>query len=558
MIEKFLPRTQFDSYEDFKANYRLNIPENFNFSYDVIDEWARQDAKKPALVWVDGGAGERLLTFAELSALSMQAANFFTAHGVQKGDFVLLVLKQRVEAWVCMLALHRIGAIVIPATFQLMPHDIEYRCNKAGIKMICCVDDGELLGNIRQVRAACTTLRHVAVVGETIPADCIDFRRAVADYPTDFARPAGEAATDVHDLMLGYFTSGTTGMPKLIVHDYAYPLGHITTANYWHEVRDGGLHFVSADSGWAKFGWGKIYGQWICGAVIVAYDTEGKFDPVHMLQTIERLRPATFCAPPTVYRFLIKEDLSKYDLSSLKKCTIAGEPLNPEVFNRFKEATGLELTEGFGQSETTVIIANVPWFPIKPGSTGKFSPLYDLDIVDEDGNSCEDGIVGTIVVKNLDKGRPAGLLIEYRDDPEANAAAFYDNMYSTGDTAWRDGDGYIWFVGRNDDVIKCSGYRIGPFEVESALMTHPAVLECAVTAAPDPVRGQVVKATVVLARGVTPSDALKKELQNHVKKETAPYKYPRIVEFVDELPKTMSGKIKRKQIRMEDHEKAAR
>ena len=400
MIEKFLPRTQFDSYEDFKANYRLNIPENFNFSYDVIDEWARQDAKKPALVWVDGGAGERRLTFAELSALSMQAANFFTAHGVQKGDFVLLVLKQRVEAWVCMLALHRIGAIVIPATFQLMPHDIEYRCNKAGIKMICCVDDGELLGNIRQVRAACTTLRHVAVVGETIPADCIDFRRAVADYPTDFARPAGEAATDVHDLMLGYFTSGTTGMPKLIVHDYAYPLGHITTANYWHEVRDGGLHFVSADSGWAKFGWGKIYGQWICGAVIVAYDTEGKFDPVHMLQTIERLRPATFCAPPTVYRFLIKEDLSKYDLSSLKKCTIAGEPLNPEVFNRFKEATGLELTEGFGQSETTVIIANFPWFPIKPGSTGKFSPLYDLDIVDEDGNSCEDGIVGTIVVKS--------------------------------------------------------------------------------------------------------------------------------------------------------------
>lgn len=554
MIEKFLPRTEFDSYEDFKANYRLNVPGDFNFAYDVIDEWAK-DPEKPALVWVNDDRDERRYTFKDLSEYSCRMANFFTHYGVKKGDFVLLVLKQRVEAWVCMLALHRIGAVVIPATFQLMPHDIEYRCNKAGVKMICTVDDDELLRNIAQVRPACKTLEQVAVVGAHVPADCIDLRAEAAAYPSVFPRPTGEAATDVHDLMLGYFTSGTTGMPKLIVHNYAYPLGHITTANYWHQVEEGGLHFVSADSGWAKFGWGKIYGQWICGAVIVAYDTEGKFDPRHMLETVEHLRPTTFCAPPTVYRFLIKEDLSKYDLSSLKKCTIAGEPLNPEVFNRWKEATGLELTEGFGQSETTVIIANFPWFPIKPGSTGKFSPLYDLDIVDEDGNSCEDGIVGTIVVKNLDKFRPAGLLVEYRDDPAANEDAFFDNMYSTGDTAWRDSDGYIWFVGRNDDVIKCSGYRIGPFEVESALMTHPSVLECAVTAAPDPVRGQVVKATVVLAKGYEPSDALKKELQNHVKKETAPYKYPRIVEFVGELPKTTSGKIKRKQIRLEDSRK---
>ena len=552
MVEKFLPRMEFDSYEDFKENYRLNIPEGFNFAYDVIDGWAEQDPDKPALVWVDGGHHEKRLSFGDLSRLSSQAACFYQSLGIQKGDFVMLVLKQRVEAWVCMLALHRLGAVVIPATYQLMPHDIEYRCNKAGIRMITCVDEPELLYNIQQVRSQCPTLAHVAVVGGEIPDGFLDFRREAAKFGFSFPRPAGEQATRNDDLMLGYFTSGTTGMPKLIVHNFTYPLGHITTAHYWHQVQDGGLHFVQADSGWAKFGWGKIYGQWICGAVIVAYDVEGRFDPHHLLTTLERLRPATFCAPPTVYRFLIKEDLSKYDLSSLKRCTIAGEPLNPEVFNQFKKATGLELAEGFGQSETTVIIANFPWFPPKPGSTGKFSPLYDLDIVDEDGNPCEDGIVGTIVVKNLDKYRPAGLLVEYRGDPDANAAAFYNNMYSTGDTAWRDSEGYIWFVGRNDDVIKCSGYRIGPFEVESALLTHPSVLECAVTAAPDPVRGQVVKATVVLARGYQASDALKKELQKHVKKETAPYKYPRIVEFVDELPKTLSGKIKRKQIRLED------
>ncbi len=435
MVEKFLPRMEFDSSEDFKANYRLNIPEGFNFAYDVIDGWAEQDPDKPALVWVDGGHHEKRLSFGDLSRLSSQAACFYQSLGIQKGDFVMLVLKQRVEAWVCMLALHRLGAVVIPATYQLMPHDIEYRCNKAGIRMITCVDEPELLYNIQQVRSQCPTLAHVAVVGGEIPDGFLDFRREAAKFGFSFPRPAGEQATRNDDLMLGYFTSGTTGMPKLIVHNFTYPLGHITTAHYWHQVQDGGLHFVQADSGWAKFGWGKIYGQWICGAVIVAYDVEGRFDPHHLLTTLERLRPATFCAPPTVYRFLIKEDLSKYDLSSLKRCTIAGEPLNPEVFNQFKKATGLELAEGFGQSETTVIIANFPWFPPKPGSTGKFSPLYDLDIVDEDGNPCEDGIVGTIVVKNLDKYRPAGLLVEYRGDPDANAAAFYNNMYSTGDTA---------------------------------------------------------------------------------------------------------------------------
>lgn len=551
MIEKFLPRTEFSSYEDFKANYRLNIPSGFNFAYDVVDEWARLDPQKPALVWVDDAHNEERLTFYDLMERSNQAANFFYEKGIRKGDFVMLILKQRIEAWVCMLALHKLGAVVIPATYQLMPHDIEYRCNKAGIRMICCVDEQELLGNIAAVREQCPTLEHVAVVGKDIAAGCIDFRAQVAVCSKVFPRPAGAQATTNTDLMLSYFSSGTTGMPKMIVHNYNYPLGHITTAKYWHGVEDGGLHLTNSDSGWAKFGWGKIYGQWICGAVIVAYDTE-KFSAVHMLQTMERLKLTTFCAPPTVYRFLIQEDLPKYDLSTIKKCTIAGEPLNPEVFHQFQRATGLSVAEGFGQSETTVILANYPWFPIKPGSTGKPSPLYDMDIVDESGNSCEDGIVGTIVVKNLKENRPAGLFLEYYKDDEANCGAFYDDLYSTGDTAWRDSEGYYWFVGRNDDVIKCSGYRIGPFEVESALLTHPSVLECAITAAPDPVRGQVVKATVVLARGYQPSDALKKELQDHVKKETAPYKYPRIVEFVDELPKTISGKIKRKQIRTTD------
>lgn len=551
MLERFLPRQDFESYEDFRENFTITIPENFNFAYDVVDEWARQDAQKPALIWINDSFEERRLSFGEISALSMQAANFFTSIGVKKGDFVLLMLKQRIEIWTCLMALHRIGAVAVPGTFQLTAHDIEYRVNKAGIKTVCTVDAPELLGNIDRVRGNCPTLEHVVVVGERAPDWCVDFRREAPKFPQTFPRPTGDAATRAGDRMLGYFSSGTTGMPKLVLHNYAYPLAHIVTAKYWHRVREGELHIVSADSGWGKFAWGKLYGQWICGAVVCGYDTEGKFVPSHLLKTLERLRPSTFCAPPTIYRFLIHEDLSAYDLSSLRWCTTAGEPLNPEVYNRFKEMTGIELAQGFGQTETTLLCADYPWFPITPGAMGKFSPLYDADIVDGDGNSCPPGEEGLIVVRNVDKYRPAGLMMEYLDEPEANAASFQNGMYSTGDTGWRDKDGYIWFMGRDDDVIKCSGYRIGPFEVESALVSHPAVLECAATAAPDPVRGQVVKATVVLARGYTASEALKKEIQDHVKKVTAPYKYPRILEFVDELPKTLSGKIRRGQIREE-------
>lgn len=554
LLERYLPRAQFSSYQDFHDNYRVNVPENFNFAYDIIDEWARLCPDKPALHWVGNGDRERVFSFSEIAAMSKRAANLFHRCGVRKGDAVILICKQRPETWACFVALHRIGAICIPATFQLMEKDIVYRCNAASVKMLVCVDDPELVGHILDARARCETLETVAVLGERVPDGCLDFRAELARCPETWERPTGDQATRNEDIMLMYFSSGTTGMPKMVAHDFLYPLGHITTAKYWNQVEDSGLHMTIADSGWAKFGWSKIYGQWICGAVIVAYDVDGKFDGAHLLRTINRLRLTTFCAPPTVYRFLIKEDLSVCDWSSLRHCSIAGEPLNPEVYDRFLEATGLAVHEGFGQTETSVIIANFGFDPIKPGSTGKPAPLYDVDIVDADGNSCEDGVVGSIVVRNLSAHRPLGLVREYYRDPEANARAFHDDLYDTGDTGWRDSDGYIWFVGRKDDVIKCSGYRIGPFEVESALLTHPAVLECAVTAAPDPLRGQVVKATVVLVKNgkYEPSDQLRKELQNHVKKVTAPYKYPRILEFVEELPKTLSGKIKRGEIRKND------
>ncbi|MDR0361607.1 MAG: AMP-binding protein [Planctomycetota bacterium] len=554
MLDRFLERTEFSSYEDFKRNYRLKIPDNFNFGYDVVDEWARSSPDKPALVWCDDLGDEKRYSFADMKRWSDKAANMFRSLGIRKGDKVMLVLKQRAEVWFSMIGLHKLGAVVIPATFQLTAKDVAYRCNAAEIKAICAVDEPSLVQEIDKARPQCRTLQWVSALGDTIPEGWRSMRRDLDEASEDWIRPTGAEATTNREHMLMYFSSGTTGMPKMILHDFDYPLGHITTAKYWQHVRDGGLHLTVADSGWAKFGWGKIYGQWICGAVLVAYDDK-KFHPVTLLKTMERIRLTTFCAPPTVYRFLIQEDLKKYDLSSIKHAETAGEPLNPEVYDRFIEATGLPICEGFGQSETSVIIANFEWFPVKPGSMGKPSPLYDIDIVDEDGNSCEDGIVGAIVVKHTDKVHPTGLFREYYRDKAAMEESWRDGTYSTGDTAWRDAEGYYWFVGRSDDLIKCSGYRIGPFEVESALLTHPSVMECAITAVPDPMRGQVVKATIVLAKGFTGSDKLKKELQNHVKRVTAPYKYPRVVEFVAELPKTTSGKIRRTEIRFHDAKK---
>lgn len=548
MIEKFLNKIDFDSYEQFKAEYSVNVPEGFNFAYDVVDEWAKQDENKLALIWCDDFGNRKRFTFRDLMLLSNRAANLLMSKGIKKGDRVMLMLKQRPETWVCFLALHKIGAVCIPATYQLTPKDIVYRCNCAEVRMVISVDDDELVRYISEALASCSTVKHYGVVGSKIPSGAFDFRAELACASDRLERIPNKNG----DPFIMYFSSGTTGMPKMILHNYTYPLGHILTAKYWQRVFDGGLHLTMSDSGWAKFAWGKIYGQWICGAVIVAYDNE-KFNAKNTLELISELKIDTFCAPATIFRFFIKEDLSKYDFSSIKHCCVAGEPLNAEVFNRFYQYTGLMLTEGFGQSETPVLLANFPGVDIKPGSMGKPSPDFDVDIVDENGNSCEDGIVGSIVIKNLSKHYPCGLFCGYYGDDAANAKAFRNDFYDTGDMAWRDADGYFWFEGRSDDVIKCSGYRIGPFEVESAIMTHPSVLECAVTAAPDPVRGQVVKATIVLARGYSPSDELKKEIQNHVKHVTAPYKYPRIVEFAEELPKTTSGKIMRKKIRSNDN-----
>ena len=521
LLERFLPRTEFDSYEDFFRNYQLRVPERFNFGYDVVDAWAGTEPEKKALVWCDDRGGEKTVTFGEMSRLSNQAVHWFRDKGVAKGDRVLLILRQRWEYWVCAVALHKMGAVVIPGSTQLTPKDIEYRAEAAGIALQLTVNsEPSTAGRGR------------------FSLDDFD----LAGYPDTLER----VDTRNEDTMLIYFSSGTTGMPKMVKHDFLHPLGQIVTAKYWQTVREDTLHFSNSDSGWAKFGWGKIYGQWICGACVFAYDFD-KFVPKNMLQKMQDYRLTTFCVPPTMYRFMLQEDIAAYDLGSIERYCNAGEPLNPEVFDRMEKITGHKLAEGFGQSESSVLIASFPWFEPKPGSMGKPAPLYDVDLVDENGRSCETGEEGEIVVRGLEN--PTGLFKEYINDPEANAKAFRNGAYYTGDVAWRDDEGYYWFVGRNDDVIKCSGYRIGPFEVESALIRHEAVLECAVTAAPDPVRGQVVKATVVLKKGVAPSDILAKELQEHVKRVTAPYKYPRVVAFADELPKTASGKIKRAEIR---------
>ncbi len=550
MLERFVPRLAFDSYEDFKENYRVNIPDNFNFAYDVVDEWAATSPDKLAMVWCNDFGEERIFTFTDMKHLSDKAANLFKACGIVKGDVVMLMLKRRWHYWVCTLGLQKLGAVSIPATVQLTAKDITYRNNSASVKMIVTVAEDEIVKATEAALPGSPTVIRKALVGGS-KEGWLDFDRELENAGSDWNRPTGSEAAGGEDPMLMYFTSGTTGMPKIVLHDFNHPIGHIVTAHYWQRLGEEGLHLTVSESGWAKCGWGKIYGQWICGVCLFVYDME-KFIPDSLLKMLEKYRPTSFCAPPTIYRFLIKEDLSLYDLSGIRTACTAGEPLNPEVFHQFKKATGLEIIEGFGQTETTVLCANFEWITPKPGSMGKPSPLYDIDIVDDSGRSCPAGVEGKIVIKSLDKGLPPGLFKLYYRDPEATGRVWKDGVYNTGDMAWRDEDGYYWFVGRSDDVIKCSGYRIGPFEVESALMEHPSVLECAVTAVPDPVRGQVVKATIVAAKGWVPDDKLVKELQEHVKKVTAPYKYPRIVEFVDELPKTISGKIRRVEIREND------
>ncbi|MCL1794577.1 MAG: AMP-binding protein [Oscillospiraceae bacterium] len=564
LAAKYLDKMSFDSYEDFKSSYKLNIPENFNFGFDIVDAYANQDPKKTALVWCNDHGEEKFFSFADIKSHSNKIANFLAGLGIKKGDMVLLILKQRYEYWLAAVALHKIGAVLIPGSTQLTKKDIAYRTNAARIKMIIAVGEKYV---VEQVEAAMPNSPSV-IAKALVPANGIegsDRREGWLCFSGEYEKQADKLdRTDVKsaDAMLAYFTSGTTGMPKMVAHDNTYPLGHITTAKYWQKVIDNALHFTYSDSGWAKFGWGKIYGQWIAGTALLAYD-EDKFAPERLLSVIEKYKVDTFCAPPTVYRFFIKENLAKYDFSNMKHAATAGEPLNPEVFNQFKKATGLVIHEGFGQTESSVLLGNFGWFEPRPGSMGKPSPLYDIDLVNDEGKSCTDGEEGEIVITNVGECHPTGLLVGYYKDGAIAKDCFEGGSYRTGDVAWRDTNGYYWFVGRTDDVIKCSGYRIGPFEVESAVLEHPAVLECAITAAPDPTRGQVVKATVVLRKdakekGWEPGEKLAKEIQNHVKSATAPYKYPRIVEFADELPKTLGGKIKRAEIRKESEEAAAR
>lgn len=546
MLEKYLSKQSFTSYDDLNENYKVLVPENFNFAYDVVDETAARTPDKIAMVWCDEKGAEATFTFAQMKYYSDKTANFFASVGIGKGDPVMLVLKRRYEYWFSVLALHKLGAIAIPATHLLTTKDLVYRNNAADIKMIVCVNEPEVLAHIDESQDKSPTLKVKAMIGGTREG-WISFDQGLETASEHFVRPTGDAASRNRDIMLLYFTSGTTGMPKMVQHNFTYPLGHIMTAKFWQNVQDGGLHLTVADTGWAKAAWGKIYGQWLCGCGVFVYDYN-KFVPKEMLNVITKHGVTSFCAPPTMYRFFIKEDLSQYDFSKLVHWSVAGEPLNPEVFNQFLKATGYKLMEGYGQTELTVVLGTFPMMEIKPGSMGKPAPGYDIDLIDDEGNSCEVGQEGQIVLRT-DKRKPAGMFDGYYRDPELTNRVWHDDVYYTGDMAWKDEDGYFWFVGRADDVIKSSGYRIGPFEVESALVEHPAVLECAITAVPDPDRGQIVKATVVLAKGYTASDNLAMELQEHVKKVTAPYKYPRIIEFVDELPKTISGKIRRVQIR---------
>lgn len=549
MLEKYLSKVDFNSYEDYLENYKVTVPDNFNFAYDVVDEIAGKTPDKVAIVWCDEKGAEATFTFGQLKHYSDKTANFFKKAGIGKGDPVMLILKRRYEFWFAILALHKLGAVCIPATHLLTSKDIIYRANAADIKMIVSVAEDEVIKHIEESLSKSPTIKSLALVGGT-KEGWYNFNKEVEDASSEFIRPTGNDASTNDDIMLLYFTSGTTGMPKMVIHNFTYPLGHIPTAKYWQNVQEGGLHLTVADTGWAKAVWGKIYGQWMAGSAVFVYDYD-KFVPKELLSVICKHGVTSFCAPPTIYRFFIKEDLTQYDLSKLKYCAVAGEPLNPEVYNQFLNMTGLKLMEGYGQTELTVVLGTFPWMEPKPGSMGKPTPGYDVDIVDENGKSCEVGEEGQIIIRT-DKSKPVGMFQGYYRDEALTKKVWHDGVYYTGDMAWKDEDGFYWFVGRADDVIKSSGYRIGPFEVESALLEHPAVLECAITAVPDPIRGQIVKATVVLTKKYTASDELVKELQEHVKKVTAPYKYPRIIEFVEELPKTISGKIRRVEIRQKD------
>lgn len=526
-------------------NFTFNVPRQFNFAYDVVDYIADKQPGRRAMFWCNEAGAEREFTFTDMKQESDRCAAYFQELGIGRGDKVMLILKRHYQFWFSILALHKIGAVAIPATNQLQVKDLLYRFQAADINAVVCTPDGVVADAVDEAVAEFgRPMIKIMVRQEREGWHQFEAGLAAA---VPFIRPSGAEAAKNDDMMLLYFTSGTTGMPKMVVHDFTYPIGHIATAKYWHKVDPDGLHLTVSETGWAKSVWGKLYGQWFMEAGIYVYDFD-RFVPAEMLTRISRHKVTTFCAPPTIYRFLIKEDLSRYDLSCLQHVTIAGEALNPEVYEQFLRATGLALKEGYGQTEMTLAVATNFWMPTKPGSMGKPSPAYNIVLLDENCSQVGPGQSGEICIR-ISQGELPGMFCGYHKDEQLTNSVWHDGIYHTGDLAWQDEDGYLWFVGRTDDIIKSSGYRIGPFEVESVLMEHPAVLECAVTGSPDPVRGQVVRATVVLARGFEPSDAMKTELQEYVKTHTAPYKYPRILDFVPELPKTISGKIRRVEIR---------
>lgn len=565
MLERFLDKVDFESYDDFMQNFHIKDLPGFNFAYDVVDEWARIEPDRKALLWTNETGDVKQFTFADIKRESDKTAAYFQQLGIGRGDMVMLIMKRRYQFWFAITALHKLGAVAIPATHLLTDEDIVYRCQSASIRAIVAVGDDVVLDHIQKAAPDCPSVKNYISIGPKVPEGWCDFNAGIESAPP-FVRP--EVVNEPGDISLMYFTSGTSGEPKMVAHDFRYPLGHIITAKYWHNLDENSLHFTLADTGWGKAVWGKYYGQWIVGANVFVYDFE-KFHPVDVLEMIHKFHITSFCAPPTVYRFLIREDVKKYDISSLKYCTNAGEALNPNVFERWYELTGIKLHEAFGQTETTATVGTYPWIEPRPGSMGKPNPGYDIDLITADGQVAEDGQQGEIIIRTHGR-RPEGLFLGYYRDPELTHKNFHDGIYHTGDIAWRDEDGYYWFVGRKDDVIKSSGYRIGPFEVENALMKHEAVVECAVTGVPDEVRGMAVKATVVLSKEFadTPGieydveyrgkevPALVKDIQDFVKRTTAPYKYPRVIQFVRELPKTISGKIRRVEIRQKDGERS--
>ena len=542
-------KEEYESYEDLVARYKPECPDNFNFSYDILD---KMDPAKTALVHVNDAGERREFTFGFFQETSCRLANALMEKGVKKGDRIMLVLYRRMEYWTVMLALHRIGALPIPSPSLLTKKDIAERVNYAKVSAIICEDS--ICGRVDQAKPECPGLNLLVQIDGDLNDGWEDYEALLASGDASCPRTADTPGGD--EPMVIFFSSGTTGLPKMVMHTFAYPCSHFTTGALWHDLEEGDLHLTLSETGWAKSVWGKFYGQWMAGAAVFVWDFRGKFEPAELLRIMAENKITTFCAPPTVYRFLVREDLTKYDLSALRHCTTAGELLNDSVFHAWQKAFDMPIYEGYGQTETTLQVATFKFMTPKPGSIGKPVPGWDIALIDEEGNNVPQGEEGEICIR-IDKP-VVGLFDSYMDEEEKTASVKYDGWYHTGDKAWADEDGFLWFMGRTDDLIKSSGYRIGPFEVESALVAHDAVIEAAVTGLPDDVRGQLVKATVVLAPGYEPSDDLTKTLQGFVRELTAPYKYPRVIEYVADLPKTISGKIKRKEIREADLKKAGK